>query len=45
MLTAIDPMDMTPEERRRKIRCTLAAGVLRLSPAARESLQMWNEVR
>ena len=30
MLTATDPMDMTPEDRRREIASILAAGFLRL---------------
>jgi len=31
MLTATDPMDMTPEDRRREIAAILAAGFLRLA--------------
>jgi len=30
MLTATDPMDMTPEDRRREVAAVLAAGFLRL---------------
>jgi len=43
MLTATDPMDMTPGKRRSEIASILAAGFLRLGPAARKSFHICNE--
>jgi hypothetical protein len=44
MLTAPDPKDMTPDERRSEIACIPAAGFVRLGLAAGKSFHICNEL-